>query len=176
MTVVEVSGPEKLREMVASGKPLLVVFSADWCGDCKTLAPHFEKHAEALEKAGVTVARISLSKERETVGDRKQAVYPSPEHSALREEFAKHGFPTVVFFKDGRAFSSTLEDTEASLKKLVDYVVSRVKSEATCTGGCAVDRNMGDVRRYWKPRGTGEFGDRRVHHNSRFRGRQTQPI
>ncbi len=123
----EISSPGELRKMIAAGKPLVVKFAADWCGDCKELRPHFEKHTGTLEKAGVTVARISLSKERETLdGGKKKTIFPSPEHSAMREEFAKHGFPTVVFFKEGRVFASSLEDTGKSYGKLVSYFLSRL--------------------------------------------------
>ncbi len=128
MAIVEVSSPEELRKMIAAGRPLVVKFAADWCGDCRVLAPHFEKHAQTLEKAGVTVARISLSKEREILDDgKKKTVFPTPEHSAMREEFAKHGFPTVVFFNEGRVFATGLEDTGNSYKKLVGYFLSRIK-------------------------------------------------
>ncbi|MFH1750974.1 MAG: thioredoxin family protein [Candidatus Micrarchaeota archaeon] len=126
MAVQEISSPEELRKMIAAGKPLVVKFAADWCGDCKELHPHFESHAETLERAGVTVARISLSKEREITPGGKKTVYPSPAHSTLREEFAKHGFPTVVFFKEGRVFASSLEDTSKSYGKLVGYFLSRI--------------------------------------------------
>ncbi len=127
MPVRELATPEELRRLIASGKPLVVKFSAKWCGDCQKLRPHFEEHAERLEQAGVTVARISLSEERVQEGERKRTVYPTPEHAALKEAFARHGFPTVVFFKDRRMFGSGLEDSGSSYKKLVDYFLSRLE-------------------------------------------------
>ena len=126
MPVLEIGSPAELRKLIASGKPLVVKFEADWCGDCKALRPHFELHTGRLEKSGVTVARISLSHERTREGERKKAVYPTAEHSALKTEYAREGFPTVVFFKDGRVVASGLEDTGKSYERLVGYFLSRV--------------------------------------------------
>lgn len=123
---MEISSPGELKKMIASGKPLVVEFVADWCGDCENLRPHFENYAKTLEKAGIIVVRICLSKERQIVDTKKKTIFPTPEHSALKEEFAKYGFPTVVFFKDGRPFASSLEDTGKSCGKLVDYFLSRL--------------------------------------------------
>ncbi|MFH1470814.1 MAG: thioredoxin domain-containing protein, partial [Candidatus Micrarchaeota archaeon] len=153
MPVIEISKPEELRTLIDSGKPLLVMFSAEWCGDCKSLLPHFEKAAEKLEKDRVKVVRIILSKEREVVGDKKKALYPSPEHEALRQEFSKYGFPTVVFFKDKRVMASTViedmnaKDTAASLRKFTEHFLLglKTKNEAvSCpTGGCSGNRDAG---------------------------------
>lgn len=126
MAVMEISSPEELKKMIASGKPLVVEFTADWCGNCKNLRRHFENYAETLEKAGIIVVRICLSKKRQIVDDKKKTIFPTPEHSALREEFAKYGFPTVGFFMDGRLLASSLEDTGKSYGKLVDYFLSRL--------------------------------------------------
>ncbi|MBU1196874.1 thioredoxin fold domain-containing protein [Candidatus Micrarchaeota archaeon] len=130
MVITEIQTPKRLREMIASGKPLVVKFTAGWCPDCRELRPHFEGHANTLERAGATVARITLSNERKEVeGGVKKTVFLTPAHSKLRDEFAKHGFPTVVFFNEGRVFATSLEDSEASYRKLVDYFRSRLKKK-----------------------------------------------
>jgi thiol-disulfide isomerase/thioredoxin len=170
MAVKEIMKPEELSALIESGKPLVVMFSAGWCGDCKALDPHFEKYSETLEKADVAVVKIVLSSRKELVGDKMKPAYITPEHEALRKEYAKSGFPTVVFFKEGRVFSSTLEDTEVSLRRVVDYVLSRIDQKASCTSGCSVGRPS-DVRNFWKPR-ENLLGEGRVHRDSRFRGRQ----
>ncbi len=130
MAVLEITKPEDLRNMMESGNPLLVMFSADWCGDCKVLTPIFENemYVKELEKAGITVVKMVLSREKERVGDGMKARYETLGHLALKNEFSSHGLPTVVFFRGKRAIASTLiEDldageTDAAFKTFIAHV------------------------------------------------------
>ncbi len=73
------------NEVIASDKPVLVDFYADWCGPCRVLSP------VVAELADEYADRIAV---------RKVDVDTNPE---LAGQFGVRSIPTLVLFKDGRA-------------------------------------------------------------------------
>ena len=73
----------QLKELIATGKPIVVDFFAEWCGPCKLLASGFEKLAE--EFAGkATFVKVDADSEHE-----------------LMRELGVSALPTVMFFNNG---------------------------------------------------------------------------
>lgn len=72
------------QEVINSGKPVLVDFSAEWCGPCKMMAPILK---EAKDKLGerATIIKVDIDRNREAA-----------------EHFQIQGVPTLILFKNGQ--------------------------------------------------------------------------
>jgi protein disulfide-isomerase A1 len=82
---VLVLGDDNFDEAIASGD-MLVEFYAPWCGHCKKLEPEYKKAAAALVDESAKLAKVDA-----TIA------------TGLAERFEIKGFPTLKYFKGGRA-------------------------------------------------------------------------
>ncbi|MFI5297086.1 MAG: thioredoxin [Polyangiales bacterium] len=72
------------KEVLQSDKPVLLDFTATWCGPCKQLAPIVDQLAD------------------ETVGTYKIAKLDIDEAPATANKYSVRGVPTVVAIKNGK--------------------------------------------------------------------------
>lgn len=70
-------------ELLAEGLPLVLDFSATWCGPCKKIAPIIE------ELAGEYEGRVNVGK------------CDVDDNEELASKFGIRNVPTVLFIKDG---------------------------------------------------------------------------
>ena len=82
--VLEINDGNFETEVLKSGVPFLLDFSAVWCGPCKVLAPIVEKLAAEFE-GKVKVGKLDID--------------DSP---GVASKFGIRGVPTVLIFKDGK--------------------------------------------------------------------------
>jgi thioredoxin 1 len=75
--------------LIGGGKPVVVDFTATWCGPCQQLAPHIDQLATELD-GKVEVVKVDVDNE-----------------SALASRFKVMSVPTVIYFKDGEEIGQT---------------------------------------------------------------------
>lgn len=74
---------ESVKEVIASGKPVVIDFWAEWCGPCRMISPIIEELAAEYE------GRVEIGK------------YNVDEENDLTAEFGIRNIPTILFFKNG---------------------------------------------------------------------------
>ncbi len=72
------------KEMLESGKPVVIDFWAPWCGPCRSIAPIVEELATEYE------GRAIIGK------------YNVDEDTDLSSDYGIRNIPTLLFFKDGQ--------------------------------------------------------------------------
>jgi thioredoxin 1 len=90
------------QEVLRSDQPVLVDFTATWCGPCKMLSPIVEQVAEELT-GQVKVGKLDVDESPITAG-----------------KFGVRGLPTVMLFKNGQRAAQHIGLT--TKQKLLDLV------------------------------------------------------
>ncbi len=95
-----------IKEVIESGKPVVVDFWAEWCGPCRMVTPLIEELAE--EYAGkVEIGKMNVDDNVDTPN-----------------EYGIRNIPTILFFKDGKVVDKQVGAAQKSaLKAKVDALL-----------------------------------------------------
>ena len=83
-----------IKELIASGKPVVVDFWAEWCGPCRMVGPIVEELAKEYE-GQVTIGKMNVDENTETPN-----------------EYGIRNIPTILFFKNGEVVDKQIGATQ----------------------------------------------------------------
>lgn len=72
------------KDVIGSGKPVLVDYWAEWCGPCLAIAPALEEIAKEMG-AKLTIAKLNID-----------------DNPVTPTKFGVRSIPTLMLFKDGQ--------------------------------------------------------------------------
>lgn len=81
---------ENYSELIAQGKPMVIDFSAEWCGPCRKMAPIIDTMAEKY-KDQVIVGSCDVD-----------------ENEDLAQQFSIYTIPAIIFIKDGQPVDKSI--------------------------------------------------------------------
>ncbi len=82
--MAQVFTDSNLKEVIESGKPVVVDFWAEWCGPCRMITPIIEELAKEYE-GKVEIGKLNVDENTDTPA-----------------EYGIRNIPTILFFKDGQ--------------------------------------------------------------------------
>ena len=77
------------QEVLQAKEPVLVDFSATWCGPCRMLGPIVEELATQMQ--GVKIGKLDVDQE-----------------SSIAQQYSIMSVPTLLFFKDGKVMEQMI--------------------------------------------------------------------
>lgn len=95
------------QELISSDKPVLVDFTATWCGPCKMMAPVLQQVKQSLGDK-ITIIKVDIDKSPQTANS-----------------FQVQGVPTLILFRQGdiKWRQSGVVNAQALISAIDQYMV-----------------------------------------------------
>ena len=87
---------ENIKEIINSGKPVVIDFWAEWCGPCRMVGPLVEELAKEYD-GKVVIGKMDVDNNVDTPN-----------------EYGIRNIPTILFFKDGQLVDKQVGATQKS--------------------------------------------------------------
>jgi thioredoxin 1 len=85
-----------IKEIINSGKPVVIDFWAEWCGPCRMVGPLVEELAKEYD-GKVVIGKMDVDNNVDTPN-----------------EYGIRNIPTILFFKDGQLVDKQVGATQKS--------------------------------------------------------------
>jgi thioredoxin 1 len=86
-----------IKEMIGSGKPVVIDFWAEWCGPCRMVGPIIEELAKEYE-GKVLIGKMDVDENVDTPN-----------------EYGIRNIPTILFFKNGQVVDKQIGATQKAV-------------------------------------------------------------
>ena len=104
--IIQITDDSFEADVLQSDKPVLVDFSAEWCGPCKMIAPILNEVADEYESR-VTVAKLNID-----------------QNAGTPPKFGIRGIPTLLLFKDGQVAATKVG--ALSKTQLIEFLENNI--------------------------------------------------
>lgn len=101
--VLKITDENFKKEVLQSGSPFVLDFSANWCGPCKAIPPILEKIAEAYN-GKIKVGKLDVDDSQSTA-----------------QQYRVFSIPTILVFKDGQVMGQIVGMVpQEKIEELID--------------------------------------------------------
>lgn len=117
-------GTTQLDDLLAPGRPTLLVFMSPWCGPCADLMPRVRQWQETLsERLTIAVVSTGTVKQHETFEEQGLENVLLQEKTELAEIYHVSATPSAVLVSADGRIASSRGDTEQGIEPLVRLAI-----------------------------------------------------